>query len=347
MVVVLGPVATEPSMVKTQLQQVEVLQDELNSQQPQYEHFIQVGHSILDKCDPNSEDAKAISKQLDDMNKSWDKVQAKLNDRQESLKTVLGSSTDFYDVLEKLADWIPDIMDKMMDQEPVSSQPAELEAQRADLERMEEELCETTKESSAKFDLKSKLSNVERPFNDLVKKIDARKKEIKGAVKEVRRFDETCTEMLDWIADQQFKLDNQEPISGKADKLKEQVRLQEGLQNDLSSKEGEFQSLLKKATSLIDLASDGSDTTPIQDKQKMLKAEWDKLQKAAAERKEKLKECNKAVDKYQADHDHLVHWLEFNEEKLNNMDPVGLTKDVLLKQLKEAQGLIMISTERV
>ncbi len=51
---------------------------------------------------------------------------------------------------------------------------AELKEKKPNVEQAKslcKQLCDKTKESSTKFDLKNKLANVERPYNDMVKKI--------------------------------------------------------------------------------------------------------------------------------------------------------------------------------
>ena len=64
---ILGPVATEPAMVMSQLQQVELMEEEMTSQQPAYEQFINSGVSIADKCEQESEDAEKINLQIEEV----------------------------------------------------------------------------------------------------------------------------------------------------------------------------------------------------------------------------------------------------------------------------------------
>ena len=102
----------------------------MNAQQPQYEQFIQLGLSILDKCDPESQDAARINKQLDEINKSWDKLQGKLAEREATLKDALDLATKFYETLEKLSEWLPEMSDKVDGLQPISSQPDIIQQQK-------------------------------------------------------------------------------------------------------------------------------------------------------------------------------------------------------------------------
>ena len=122
------------------------------------------------------------------VNKSWDKLQCKLGEREAHLKDILDLSTQYYDALQKLSEWLPEITDKMDTMPAVATQPEVVQQQKEDVRKMEEEvenqqttvddaaklckeLCEFTKEGSTKFDLKNKLGSVEKPFNDIKKKL--------------------------------------------------------------------------------------------------------------------------------------------------------------------------------
>lgn len=122
------------------------------------------------------------------MTKNWDKLQYKLKERHAHLKDVLDLSTQYYDVLQKLSDWLPVAMETVESWPPVSAQPQQIAEQRAEVETLEavvsekqplvaeaarlcHELCDQAKEGSTKFDLKNKLNSVERPVKDIVKKI--------------------------------------------------------------------------------------------------------------------------------------------------------------------------------
>lgn len=159
----------------------------MNSQQPQYEQFLQASHAILEKCDPESDGAKEINKKLDEINKSWDKVQGRLDEREATLKEALQLSTKFYEVLQALSEWLPTVTEQLDKLPPVSTQIDGVAEQKEELKKISDDveahkpkieeaatlckqLCDSTKEQSTKFDLRNKLSSVEKPYNDASKK---------------------------------------------------------------------------------------------------------------------------------------------------------------------------------
>ena len=84
----------------------QLLQDELKSEQGQYEQFIQKGLAILERSDPDSEDASVINKQIEEVNKGWDKLQGRLEERGSALADMLEQGTKFYENLEALNEWV-------------------------------------------------------------------------------------------------------------------------------------------------------------------------------------------------------------------------------------------------
>lgn len=98
-----------------------MLKEELRNEQGRYEHFIQQGHAIIDKTDPDSSDAELVSQRLDAVNVMWDRLAAQLGERQASLTDVLDASCQFQDTLQTLVEWLPlaaDAVDALPTQTP-------------------------------------------------------------------------------------------------------------------------------------------------------------------------------------------------------------------------------------
>lgn len=83
----------------------------MKNQQVPYEQYIQRGHAILDKSDPDSRDSDVVNQRLDAVNKAWDHLSAQLTERETSLGSMLDVSCQFHDTLQTLNDWLPSIAD--------------------------------------------------------------------------------------------------------------------------------------------------------------------------------------------------------------------------------------------
>lgn len=71
MLTVLGPISSDSRMVQSQVQQVQVLREEFRSQQPQLQHLIDVGDSVLSYLDPRSPDGQKVNNKLSHIQQRW------------------------------------------------------------------------------------------------------------------------------------------------------------------------------------------------------------------------------------------------------------------------------------
>ena len=67
--------------------------------------------------------------------------------------------------------------------------------------------------------------------------------------------------------------------------------------------------------------------------------EWRRLKDRLADQTSKLKEASRHSDKFQGDLETLEAWLDFSHERLVSAAPMGLDKETVARQLKEAQGM--------
>ena len=71
------------------------MEEELGTQEPLHQRLNDLGICLLDSCAPNSSDAYAVEKSLDDLNKQWSKLQYQLTDRTTRLQGAKDPSKDF------------------------------------------------------------------------------------------------------------------------------------------------------------------------------------------------------------------------------------------------------------
>jgi len=85
----------------------------MQTQQVQYEQFIERGHTILERADPACSDTVRINQQIDEVNAGWDRVHQRLGERAASLTDVLDVSTKFYEAYQVLSETLGVLTDKM------------------------------------------------------------------------------------------------------------------------------------------------------------------------------------------------------------------------------------------
>jgi len=124
MMTVLGPISSDSRMVQSQVQQVQVLREEFRSQQPQLNHLLEVGDSVLSHIDRNSPDGQRIENKIDTIQQRWNDLLAKLEERAESLGAAADSSREFDAGLTRLRDALQAISDQL-DDLPLDKDPEE------------------------------------------------------------------------------------------------------------------------------------------------------------------------------------------------------------------------------
>lgn len=134
MVAVLGPVATEPSQIHNQLEQIKILKEEVGGEEPLYERFIQTGHAILDKCQQDSTDAAHISEKMSVISKGWNQLNSRLGDRDKTLVAVEGMSAEFNETLQSLHDWLEGFTQRV---DAVNIQPTNPEEHAMEIQKLQ------------------------------------------------------------------------------------------------------------------------------------------------------------------------------------------------------------------
>ncbi|KAL8599003.1 hypothetical protein ACOMHN_006812 [Nucella lapillus] len=353
---VLGPVAMEPAMLASQLEQVKVLREEFSAQEPAYDQFLSCGHAILDRCHAESHDGMAISRKLDSVSKAWSRLQSRLEDRSKSLNSVEGISTEFAALTRGLADWMSDFTDRLDGLGPVSNQPDEQEQQLEQIQELESDLldqqpkvalardlcrqlCDKAKDPSIKGNLRIKLAALEKDFGDTTKKLEARKAAVEAASKEAAQFKADCHDLLNWVNSTADRVKDAEAISSDPDTLRLQTRQNRDLQQELALKEADIKQLLEKGDKLLEGATPSAEVQAIADTLGELKGEWDRLKEEAADREGRLASADSHAQHFTEQLDKLVMWLTMTEEKLDKMKSNELGRKDIEQTLKDLQGL--------
>lgn len=348
MLTVLGPISSDPRMVQSQVQQVQVLREEFRSQQPQLQHFIEVGDSVLTFLGVNTPDGRKINDKLSNVQKRWAELLAKLEERADSLGAAADTSREFDAQLTRLRDGLQAISDNL-DELPLDKDPEEqlrkvenlerqLEGQRpllADLETAGAQLCDVLSDPASRADIQAKLASVVRQYNALQKKLDHRKADIEGSLRDGRQFEASCAKTLGWLSDELGGLNERLLVSADRDVLEQQLVQHEPIYRDVLAREHEIIMLLNKGKDMARNAK--SENRNLQRELDKIQAQWDKLRKEAVDRQTRLQTCMEHCRKYYRSLETFLPWLRQAEDKLDSLRPSSFKRKHIEKQLKELQ----------
>ncbi|XP_035712122.1 microtubule-actin cross-linking factor 1 isoform X8 [Folsomia candida] len=352
MLAVLGPISSDPRMVQSQMQQVQVMRDEFRNQKPILDSFNNAGDNILTQTSPDSPDGRKIEDKLASINQRWNDLLHKLDEREGNLDAASNASQDFFNNLNKLQDNLHKISDDLDDLIADKGDPEEmlkkleaiernLNSQRpilADVEAAGAELCDILQDPGAKADIKQKLAQVGRLFNQCQKKLDNCKAELENSKKDVIDFNDACEAAQDWLADMLSHLSDKLLVSADRDILRGQVGEFEPIYKQIMSKEHEIIMTLNKGKELMAKSTRKPEQRTIQTNMEKVQKGWDKLKKEAVDRHNRLQTCNEHCKKYDKTREPFLNWLAGAEDKFEKFRLTSYKKPDIDKLLKEVNG---------
>lgn len=349
MLTVLGPISSDSRMVQSQVQQVQVLREEFRTQQPQLQHLIDVGDSVLSYLDARTPEGQKVNNKLANIQQKWADLLSKLEERAESLGAAADTSKEFDAQLTRLRDALQAISDNL-DELPLDKDPEEqlrkvenlerqLEGQRpllADLETAGAQLCDVLSDPASRADIQNKLASVGRQYNALQKKLDHKKAELEGSLRDGRQFEASCAKTLGWLTDELGALSEKLLISADRDVLEQQLAHHEPVYRDVLAREHEVIMLLNKGRDILS-RNNRADTRSLQRDVDKIQQQWDKLRKEAVDRQTRLQTCMEHCRKYYRALETFLPWLRQAEDKLDSLRPSSFKRKHMEKQLKELQ----------
>ncbi len=207
---VLGPIASDPRLVQNQMSQIAVMREDFNEKQPQRDKFNEIGDLLLsDGPDRQIED------KLDNVNRKWDDLLAQLEERERALAALSGPAGDFLNLTNKLSDNLGRISDDLDDVATSKADPEQkmrtlegiannLDGQRpllAEVQSVGDQLMSILTDPASKSEIKNKLGQVERQFNNCQKKLDGALAELENSAREGKLFDNDCAAIDELLRD--------------------------------------------------------------------------------------------------------------------------------------------------
>jgi len=344
---VLGPIASDPRLVQNQLSQIAVMREDFNERIPQKERFLEIGN-VLKKT--ASESGKNIDTKLKAIQSKWDELLGQLEDREKALNELSGPTRDFFnltiklqDNLSKISEDLDDIITSKVDVQhkikTLEGIASNLNNQRplwAQIESVGKQLQAILTDSVSKSEIKSKLTQVERQFNNCQKKLDNALAEFENIAKEGKEFDSDCQNILNMIGKFESLLSEKILVSANIDKLKQQIQSFEPIYQDIMSKEHEIIIVLNKGKDIIKHSSKTESKTQ-QQLLDTIEKKWQKSKKTAQDYQKRLNTAMEYCKKFNNTTVKFETWLDKAEAHFLTFTPLYFTKVDLQKQEKDLQ----------
>ena len=350
MINVLGPIASDPRLVQNQMSQLAVMKEEFNEKLPQKDRFNEIGEILIENAG-NTADGRSIDAKLGSTNKKWDDLLAQIEERERALDALAGPTRDFLNLTNKLQDNLGKISDDLDDIATSKADPQQklkilegiaqnLDGQRplwAEVESVGDQLQSILTDPASKSEIKSKLGQVERQFNNCQKKLDNALAELENAAREGKEFDADCQHVQDMLREFESLLSDKLAVSADKEVLKQQIQDFEPLYHEIMGKEHEVIMLINRGKDIVSR----SPKADAQKQQKIIEnidKQWQKIKKVAQERQKRLNTAMEHCKKFVGSFEKFVPWLDKAETLLARMAPISFVKAELQKQEKELQS---------
>ncbi|NXQ42460.1 DYST protein, partial [Catharus fuscescens] len=326
MVSVLGPLSTDPNMLNTQKQQVQILLKEFDTRKPQYEQLTIAGQGILERPGEHPPSHEIVKEQLAAVAQKWDSLTSQLKKRCDRIDQAIVKSTEYQSLLRSLSDKLSALDSKLSSSLAVSTQPdavkqqleiakemkAEIEQEMKNINAAQalcEELSTLVGEEYLKAELTRQLDGILKSFKDIEQKADNHVRQLQSAYTTSHQFQQMSKDFQAWLSKKKEELNQARPVSAKLDVLQSLIEEQKDFKKTMTDQISSYERIVAEGESILQ-KTQGDDKAEMQSQIATLKNNWDEINKQVKEREDKLADCLEKVLKYKQHVENLQPWIE-------------------------------------
>lgn len=290
-------ISSVPVIVKSQLTEVELLQDSVADKKRDLEKAEKVGQQLVETCDKNPHVINEVNLKLAKIKAPLENIAVKLDDRQTKLQMVVLQTQAFQDTLDDFEDKLSKIEDDLARMLPVSPVYERLRDQTHnhaevadDVKQLEPvysklsscgyDVLESLEPGEEKELLKDKLNEIDQRWNNVKEKVDDRKANIDEVTPDAKNYHEHSHSLIPCLEDAESYLTSCGPIPCDEKALAREEKLLQELLDTVEDKKPVVERLNEAAKSLAELCDNPEVTqAEIKDTNKRWTAVLDGLQK--------------------------------------------------------------------
>ena len=223
-------IRTNPAVVKSQLDEIEHIQEDIVKYKYILESADEAGERLVECCDNEPAVLMEVNSKIHKATASLELLSAKVDDKHNMLQAAVLQSQEFQETLDDFADKLTKLEDDVAQMGPVSSQydvvrdqSEEIEHATADVKQLEpvfekvsktgDEILESLEPGEEKDELKERLSDLATRWNTVKKKIEDRKSKIDDVSVVAKTHHDSLQSLLPWMSDVENWVDSLEPVS--------------------------------------------------------------------------------------------------------------------------------------
>jgi len=266
-------IRTNPGVVKSQLDEIEHIQEDIVKHKYILESADEAGERLVECCDNEPAVLMEVNNKIHKATASLELLSAKVDEKHNMLQAAVLQSQEFQETLDDFADKLAKLEDDVAKMGPVSSrydvlrdQSEEIEHATADVKQLEpvfekvsktgDEILESLEPGEEKDELKEKLSDLSTRWNVVKTKIEDRKSKIDDVSVVAKTHHDSLQSLLPWMSDAENWVDSLEPVSCDEKCISKEQKTLATLVQQLDERKPEIDAVNDSSRELDDLCDD-------------------------------------------------------------------------------------------
>uniref|UniRef100_A0AAR2JGF1 Microtubule actin crosslinking factor 1 n=1 Tax=Pygocentrus nattereri TaxID=42514 RepID=A0AAR2JGF1_PYGNA len=343
------PISSDPKAIEIELAKHHVLRNDVLSHRATVETVNSAGSELLDSS-PGDE-ASHLRDQLDELNRSWDSVLLKTEERQKLLEAALQQAEGFHGELEEFLQWLRRTESQLSAAKPTGGLP---ETAREQLQQhmLQVQLTQRGEQYHRLLDqgesmllarggeeagpgttqTQQNLALLQNKWASLNTKMDDRRAKLEEAVSLATGFQSSLQDTINWLTQAEQTLNMAQPPSLILDTVLFQIDEHKVFVNEVNTHREQVLAL-EKVGSQLRFASLKQDVVLIKNLLLSVQARWDKLVQRSLDRGRHLDEARKRAKQFHEAWRKLTDWLEEAESRLDSELEISNEPDKIKVQL--------------
>lgn len=289
------------------------------------------------------------------VNKRWDALTQKVNDRQQKLERQLLQMGQFEQALQQLLDWVAK-SDRMLDD--IQPNPGDLKGIEIDLAKHKviandinahQSSIDTLKDAGKRLmqanldapeQAQEKLRTLGDKYVALQRKLADKLTQLEALKREAESISGNVFDWLQWLSDVEKQVGSSKPVGGLPETAKSQLDQFLQLYEDMETKRPEIEVLIQNGQEYVAKSPENASST-LGQQMKQLRQRWDNLQTRASDKKTKLELALRDAEAFAQLHGDCIEWLTNAERILAQLQPPSRLLQPLTVQMEE-HGVIKI-----
>lgn len=320
-------IRTNPSVVKSQLDEIELIQEDIVKHKYILESADDTGQRLVECCDNEPAVLMEVNSKVHKAQASLELLSAKVDDQHKTLQAAVLQSQEFQETLDDFADKLRKLEDDVAKMGPVSSQYDVLREQSEDIEhaisdvkqlepvfqrisKNGDEILERLEPGEEKDELEEKLSDLATRWNEVKTKIEDRKSKIDDVSVVAKCHHDSLQSLLPWMSDAESWVDSLEPVSCDEKCISKEQKTLATLVQQIDVHKPEVDTMNDSAHDLDDLCDD---VHVVQAESKDANKRWEVLTANLTVRQQHLDSVSRLVEQ-------LTNQLQPIEERLDEAE---------------------------